>query len=238
MNIRPNRVPVVPPDLAALLAAADDAELLRIIGANRDSDRGWADAALMELHQRHVRFLYPVCRRICSVYLADESQTENLLNRTFWRVYRAAERFDPIRAGCLGDPERITRSVRSWIARQAHWLAKDIAGSTAVRRPCEEGGSELVDQVGQEDDELLECSDEVRAAIDRLPERDRHIVLASFFLTDGDTGRPVPPNENIDAYCAGRWGTTASNVRQIRGRALTSLREVLSPPHSPATVTR
>jgi RNA polymerase sigma factor (sigma-70 family) len=238
MNIRPNRVPVVPPDLAAILAAAGDAELLQIIGENRDSDRGWADAALMELHRRHVKFLYHVCRRICSVYLADESQTENLLNRAFWRVYRAAERFNPVRAGCVGDSVRVTKAVRSWMARQARWLAKDIAGSTAVRPPYEEGGSELVDQVGREDDERLECSDEVRAAIGRLPERDRHIVLAFFFLTDGDTGQPVPPDENIDAYCARRWGTTASNVRQIRSRALTSLGETLSPPHSPAAVTR
>lgn len=238
MSIRPNRFPVVSSEVAELVATEDDAGLLKLIAIERDRNREWADAALMELYLRHLRGLYPVCHRICSMYLADESQAENLLNRTFWRVFRRAEKFDPVRAGCAGDAERTSAAVRCWMVRQARWLAKDIAESTAVRRSDEDGGSEAVEQVGREDGELPECSPEVFAAINRLPERERHIVLAFYFFTDADTHGPVPPNENIDVYCARRWGTTPANVRKIRSRALDMLREWLPPPASRAAVTR
>jgi RNA polymerase sigma factor (sigma-70 family) len=228
MSIRPNRQPVVSPELAELLAGGSGADLLKIIGDERERNRQWAEAALTELYKRHVGVLYPLCRRICAVYLADESQAENLLNRTFWRVFRVAERFDPGRTRCGGDAACLDRSVRYWIVRQARWLAKDIIGR-AVGRAVEHDGQDALDQVGREDEEPPECSPEVTAAIDRLPGRERHVVLAYYFYTDCETDKPVPPDEAVDAYCARRWGTTAENVRKIRSRALAMLREWLTP---------
>jgi DNA-directed RNA polymerase specialized sigma24 family protein len=229
---------VIPPDLAALLADGDDADLLRVIAQERERNREWAEGALMELHRRHVKWLYRLCHRICAEFLADVSQTENLLNRTLWRVYQRAERFEPVLANCAGDPNRTAMAVRCWMIRQAKWLAKDVAESSAMRRQNEDGGSGLVEQIGCEDEEPPECSPEVRAAIDRLPARERHVVLAFYFFTDCESGKPVPPNENIDLYCARRWGTSPPNVRKIRSRALEMLREWIIPATSPATATR
>jgi len=239
MNLRPNRFPAITQEMAALMASGDDADLLRIIAEERDRNREWAEAALMELHGRHVRVLYAVCLRICSVYLADEGQTENLLYRTLWRVFRCAEKFSREKANCVGcDAVMVSRAVRCWMIRQSRWLAKDIANSTAMSRQGE-GGSEEVEQVGIEDEDFtIECSDEVRAALNHLPERDRHILLAFYFFTDADTGRPLQPDENVDAFCARRWGTTKDNVRKIRSRALEAMQEWLAPVASPSAIRR
>lgn len=238
MNIRPNRFPVVSADAAALVAGEHDAGLLRIIGEERRKDQELADAALAELYRRHVEFLYPLCCRVCSVYLSDSSQAENLLARTMWGVYKNAEKFDPARARCADDAACVSRAVRLWIARRARWLAKDIAQTAAAsdRRVVRE--PELLDQVAEESDETVELDDEVVAALRRLPERERHVVLAHYLFTDSETGRLIPPEENIDAYCARRWGTTAANIRKIRSRALESLKEWLTPSASPAAARR
>src|SRR5262245_10854560 len=133
MSIRPNRFPRISPELAKLLADETDTDLLRIIGAEREQDREWADAALTELYRRHVDFLYPVCRRICDEYLGDPSQADSLLNRTIWRVFRTAERFVPAKTRCNGDAVCLQHAVRCWMSRKARWLAKDIAERHAGR---------------------------------------------------------------------------------------------------------
>jgi RNA polymerase sigma factor (sigma-70 family) len=231
MSVRPNRFPRIPPDLAELLAGGTDADLLRIIGDERERNREWAEAALMELHRRHAKFLYPVCLRICEVFLADPNQVENLLSRTFWSVFRTAERFLPEKTNCNGDAACLHHAVRCWMARKARWLAKDIAERSAGRASVALCGPDSLDQLGQEDDDLseCECSEEMTAALNRLTPRERHIVLATYFFLDCETGNPVPPTEHVDVYLARRWGTTPPNVRQIRSRALAKLREMLTP---------
>ena len=238
MSRRPNRSPVVSDEIAALVAEGDDADLLAVIAAERERDREWASAALMELYRRHVRPLYAICRRICSRYLGDDNVCADLLNRTMWKVYRVAERFDRAKAGCESDRDRTSAAVFAWMCQWAKWLAKDVLASAVGRDPQVTGGSEEVNLIGSVDEEPVECSDEVRQALELLPERDRHIVLAFFFATDGDSGGPVPPGENIDIYCARRWGITATYVRKIRERSLAQLREYLSPAFAPTAPAR
>jgi RNA polymerase sigma factor (sigma-70 family) len=231
MNIRPNRILRISPDLANLVAEGTDADLLQIIGAERERNREWAEAALMELHRRNVQFLYAVCLRICTLYLADENQVDNLLSRTFYRVFHTAERFVPDKTRCNGDAECLRCAARAWMARKARWLAKDIIERHSRQSLSPLSELDPPDTFGPVDDELPECSGKTAAAIDRLPARERHIVLASYFVQDCETGIPVPPNEHVhvDKYLARRWGTSEDNIRKIRSRALEKLREMLTP---------
>lgn len=236
MGNNPSRIPVLSPELVALVAEGGDADLLRIIADEREKNRSWAEAALSELHTRHAAELYVSCSRLCRHYLAaDATLAADLLNRVMWRVFNRAEKFDVTKAGCGGDRERTTAAVRLWMIRQARWMAKEVLKGASIRDPHLIEGSDYVEAVGREDEEPYECSAAVHVAIERLPARERHIVLAYFFATDGDTGGPVQPDESVDVYCARRWGITTDYVRKLRERALDKLREYLTPLVASAT---
>jgi RNA polymerase sigma factor (sigma-70 family) len=228
MGVCTDRPPRTSVELAELLAGGTDADLLGVIGAERDRDRASAEAALAELQRRHVSYLYAVCRRICSVYLADPDQAEDLVNRTLWRAFHTAERFEPAKTKCDGDPVCLQRAVHCWLARKAWWLARDVMRQHARRPTVSLWEPETLDQFEHDGDGPPECSEEVANALNRLSARERHVVLATYFLGDCETGKPVPPDEPADAYLARRWGTTQANIRQIRSRALEKLRDMLT----------
>jgi DNA-directed RNA polymerase specialized sigma24 family protein len=231
MDVRPNRIPAISSELADLIACGDDSALLKIISDERLRNVVWANAALMELHKRHSpSFLFPLCKRLCSQYLRNESDARDMLHRLLWRIFGRAERFDPVKAKCQGDQSRVKTAVRSWMAQEAKWLAREIVRLPAlVKGFIQKGGIDIEEhEASKIDNEASEPSERVRKALVKLSHDQRFVILAKFFFTDMSSGGPIPPNEAIDTFCARRLNKTAPYIRQLRSRALKALREHMS----------
>src|SRR5215467_10903695 len=105
-----------------------DADLLMAVG------RGDRDMALRELYQRYERRLYGLGLRL----LGDAGLAEELVQETFVRVWRTADRFDPARG-----------TVPAFIFAIARRLVIDL-----WRRPSSRPFQPEVEQGGQADEAI------------------------------------------------------------------------------------
>jgi len=134
----------------------DDADLLRAIG---EGDR---DRALPELYRRYERRLYGLGLRM----LGDRGLAEELVQETFVRIWRTADRFDPERG-----------TVPTFIFAIARRLAIDL-----WRRPSSRPFEPESESAGKPDTEfdqvLLQVA--VRDALDSLSDAHRQVLELSY----------------------------------------------------------
>ena len=134
----------------------DDADLLRAIG---EGDR---DRALPELYRRYERRLYGLGLRM----LGDRGLAEELVQETFVRIWRTADRFDPDRG-----------TVPTFIFAIARRLAIDL-----WRRPSSRPFQPESEAAGEPDTEfdhvLLQVA--VRDALDSLSDAHRQVLELSY----------------------------------------------------------
>ena len=138
------------------VAERDDADLLRAVG------QGDRDRALPELYRRYERRLYGLGLRM----LGDGGLAEELVQETFVRIWRTADRFDPERG-----------TVPTFIFAIARRLAIDL-----WRRPSSRPFEPESEAAGRPDTEfdqvLLQVA--VRDALDSLSDAHRQVLELSY----------------------------------------------------------
>lgn len=147
---------------------SDDALLAQV--ARGDSD------ALEALYDRHA----PTVLAISLKVIGDRTAAEDVLQETFWRVWRSARTFEPQRG-----------SFTSWLFRIARNLAIDAFRRRNVR-PMEiisaEDPDSLLDQVSDPDMNVAEQAQSaienrrVRNALANLPRVQRQVIEMAYFF--------------------------------------------------------
>lgn len=136
----------------------DDADLLLAVG------RGDRDRALPELYRRYERRLYGLGLRL----LGDRGLAEELVQETFVRVWRTADRFDPDRG-----------TVPTFLFAIARRLAIDLWRRPSSRPFEPEPESEPAGTPETEFDQVL-LQVAVRDALDSLTDAHRQVLELSY----------------------------------------------------------
>jgi RNA polymerase sigma-70 factor, ECF subfamily len=144
-----------------------DEDLLLAVG------RGDREGALTELYRRYERRLYGLGVRL----LGDQGLAEELVQETFLRLWRTADRFDPARG-----------SAATFVFAIARRLAIDL-----WRRPSSRPFQPEADAIAEPDvaiDRLL-LEVTIRDALDSLTEPHRQVLELSYRsdLTQADIAR-------------------------------------------------
>lgn len=228
------------PEPSALDAEADE-DLLIAVGAGDATERELAATAF---YRRYVRPLYAYAFSAYRHTLGEDGACDLVL-QTFRRAFDRADTYNG--ENITGPAHERARTTR-WLTRIADRLFKDWLKSTSESTPLrlQHVGSRSTygalhgepvdldeahlqsdpDAETQDDADPLLHSEEgrqLRAALNRLSQREREILLLSARYEV--PGRQLQIDESeLDALCE-RWGTTRDNVRAIRRRALKKVRE-------------
>ena len=161
-----------------------------------------SEAGLRAAYAAHGDELYRAARRLCG----DPAQAEEIVQETFVRAWRAADRFDEE----LG-------TMRAWLFGIMRHLVIDQARAAAVRPRRAGAFSANVDEVAFDADEIDRAilGWQVEEAMRRLT-RDHQVVLAEVHLR----GRPI-------ADVAAALGVPAGTVKSRVYYALRALRVAL-----------
>lgn len=155
-----------------------DEELIAAV-ARRDS------SAVVALYDRYGRLAFALAYRI----LDDATLAEETVQDAFLQVWRRANTFDPSRGG----------NVRAWLLTVVHNRAIDARRRYIDRRP-RPVPLENVEAVLSVPDVWREVSvrltrDEVRAAVDLLPDEQRQAIELAFF--EGLTHQEISQRINV-----------------------------------------
>ncbi|MBN1605963.1 MAG: sigma-70 family RNA polymerase sigma factor [Polyangiaceae bacterium] len=197
--------------------APSDAELFAQIVKAEPPD--WARPAKRELYQRHAGYLYAVLSRKAHRLLSSCSwSAEDLLQETFARAFERANTFHET-PGLGPDQER--RRTRAWLGTIAQHLLADSL--RAVREVATSADFEQIADPGPPSSGSA-ATRWVQEALELLTERERDVLrVSALYLRVGESHQRLP--NQVAAELAARWGTTNDNVRAIRRRALTRVRE-------------
>jgi RNA polymerase sigma-70 factor (ECF subfamily) len=132
-------------------------------------------AAVAELYDRHSGLLFGVVMRI----LRNRPDAEDVLQEVFARVWTRADTYDE-RLGCPA----------AWLTRMARNRAIDRLRARRTRgegnepAPAEPPREERVAGPGPTPEHLAQATertDQIRSALDALPEEQRVLIVAAFF---------------------------------------------------------
>jgi RNA polymerase sigma-70 factor (ECF subfamily) len=184
--------------MPTLLNDVSDSLLVVAIGRYRED-------ALAEAYRRHGGAVFGLARRI----LSDPARSEEIVQEVFLRLWNEPERFDPARG-----------SLRSFLLAQAHGRAVDLVRSDTSRRAREVREAKAAAEAGYDiEHEVwdLAVADQVRAALDTLPEDERRAIELAYF--GGHTYRDVATVLDTPE------GTVKSRIRVGLKRMRASLNE-------------
>jgi len=190
----------------------------------RGEKRVVADAAFTEFYNRHVAYLYGICRRTYRCLLG-EAGVVDLVQGVFLRVYDRADTYDRnFASGQAASSQR----VRAWMGM----IAANIFRSSLRHQPP----LKLADDLDKKEQAAMfqpspDCdglpSPRLIAfceALDTLSEKERDVLIVwAEYYRFGNKYQRLP--DDISASLAGKWNTTSENVRQIRKRAIDKLRK-------------
>jgi RNA polymerase sigma-70 factor (ECF subfamily) len=133
--------------------------------------------ALAEAYRRHAGAVFGLSRRL----LNEASLAEEIVQEVFLRLWNDPDKFDPGRG-----------SLRSYLLAQCHGRSVDLLRSEISRRRREEND---LRRTAETDYDLerevwdLSVADQVREAIEQLPEGERHAIRLAYL--GGHTYREV-----------------------------------------------
>jgi len=127
------------------------------------------EPALSELYRRHGGAVWALARRVTS----DVHLAEDVCQTVFLRLWTEPDRYDADRG-----------TLRTWLLAQAHGRAVDLVRSEMARRRRQERDAEVrpvrsAEVEAEVHAELL--ADDVRKAVDGLPEGERDAILLSYY---------------------------------------------------------
>ena len=127
------------------------------------------EGALEELYRRHGGAVFGVARRL----LRDGALAEDVAQEVFVRLWTRPDRFDPARG-----------ALRSFLLRDAHGRAIDLLRAEEARRAREDRDHHMSSdsRAGTEEEAMQTVqSEEIRAALAALPDREREAVVLAYF---------------------------------------------------------
>lgn len=125
-------------------------------------------ASLSDAYRDHHGAVYNVARRVCG-----PSGAEDVVQEVFLRLWRDPHRFDPSRG-----------SLRTFLLAMTHTMAIDRVRASTARHRREERSARLGDSVPAdvETDALAhEAREQVVAAVETLPHREKEAILTAFY---------------------------------------------------------
>jgi len=132
-------------------------------------------AALETLYYRHASTVLAVSLKV----IGDQAAAEDVLQETFWRVWRSASTYQPQRGSFTG-----------WLFRIARNLAIDEYRRRNVRPPqmtVTDDADSILDQVADPDMDVAEQAQsvfknrQVRDALASLPRMQRQVIEMAYF---------------------------------------------------------
>ena len=182
-------------------APADDATLLRRVAAGEES-------ALAALYDRWAATIHALARRV----VREPSEADEVVEDTFWQVWRQAGRYDAARG-----------SASAWLLTIARSRALDRRRARARLREEADDAPEAIAEVAAESGrgpyEAAEAADRsrvVRAALAELPEEQRETLELAYYSGLSQT------------EIAERTGTPLGTVKTRMRLALHKLRDRLA----------
>ncbi len=148
----------------AALRRLSDAELLALV---KDGDA----EAFELIYERHVGVAFGLAARICG----SRGVAEDVVQEAFLSVWRGRDRYEPSRG-----------EVRSWVLGIVHHRAIDRIRRSGVherRRADAEGIEEVLEAPDRTEVEIQqrEQADEVRTALQTLPDEQRRVIELAYF---------------------------------------------------------
>jgi RNA polymerase sigma-70 factor, ECF subfamily len=157
--------------------------LHRSIADSKDKLRRLADEELMQIVvsgdadafevilERHADAAFSLAYRMCG----RRSVAEDVAQESFLALWRSAARYDRARG-----------SVRTWTLGIVHNRAIDALRRSSVhdrRRASDEGIEEQLEAPERTDIQAMSnaASDEIRIALDELPNEQRHVIELAYF---------------------------------------------------------
>jgi len=161
LRLRPRQSASVSP---AALRGSSDRGLLELACA------GDAEAFAV-LYDRHSTVAYSLAYRICG----EPAGAEDVVQEAFLSLWCGRDRYDAARG-----------EVRSWLLGIVHNSAIDRLRRTSVherRRASSEGIDERLEAAERTEEEVLdrEHANEVREALDALPDEQREVIELAYF---------------------------------------------------------
>ncbi len=201
------------------LSDQSDEDLLAYM-AMRDDDPCGANSAFKYFHERHVRYVFGVCRRAPKTVLYGAG-VEDLVQQVFLQAYRAAGTY---RGSDSADPDEQRARTRAWLGRIGTNLIR-----SALRN---QRGMELVqydDSEGAVEETVTFCSTDenkprklqlIKDAVDTLNDKERQVcqIKCQWFRGDRD-------NQRLPNDVALKLGMTSESLRQTWLRARRKIKE-------------
>jgi RNA polymerase sigma factor (sigma-70 family) len=190
----------------------------------RSEDAAAAQAAGTVFYNRHVRYLYGVCRNAARKFFLNEDYADDLVADTFLRVYERAETFS---ADGIADPKQLQLRVHAWMGAIANNVLRDMLRGS-LKAPQKHLDTEAwADQPNRVPPEESADVTLVRRAMEEvLDEREREVIRVTFLFYKPEAEQQRLSNADTAALAAALQ-TTSDNLRKIRRKALSKIRDYL-----------
>lgn len=209
-----------------MASGQSDEELIRLMAeARQDSTAN--EEAWREFYERHTRYLYAVLLRAHGQAMG-EARVADIVQETFVRAFQKSSTYRPDDGASDMTSQR--RRVRAWLGRIAENLIKD-----AFRREPQvvfvEDVTEydLGENVEDADNDCRSYSENLRRleeALEKLTDREQEVLRATAYWYRPGQRQQRLPNTAM-AKLAADLNTSADNIRQIRARAMRTLRKLM-----------
>ena len=203
----------------------DDCELLRRM-ADGASERSARREAWGVFYERHSKYVHRKCAAAHSKLIGIENVTD-AVSDTFLRAYEKSATFR-LSGASAEDQERI---VRAWLLRISENIIRDHFRNSPKIVFAEEPELDDREDVQDETENLSVEPPSVKSALveeglKTLSDRDQRVLRETvFWYVPGARYQRMP--HAAMASLAKELNTTPSNIRQIRVRALETLRQYI-----------
>ncbi len=209
---------MLPPD-----GGPDDCELLRRMADNA-SERSARREAWGVFYERHAKYVYRKCAAAHSKLIGIEN-VGDAVSDTFLRAHERAATFK-LSGASVEDQQRV---VRAWLLRINENIVRDHFRNSPKIVFAEE--SELENQEDARDETKLLSVEPLSAksvlveeGLKHLSDREQRVLRETvFWYVPGARSQRMP--HAAMASLTKELNTTPANIRQIRGRALETLRQ-------------
>jgi len=203
----------------------DDCELLRRM-ADDASERSARREAWGVFYERHAKYVHRKCAAAHSKLIGIENVTD-AVSDTFLRAYEKSATFR-LSGASAEDQERI---VRAWLLRISENIIKDHFRNSPKIVFAEEPELDDRENVRDETENLSVGPPSAKSALveeglKQLSDREQRVLRETvFWYVPGARYQRMP--HSAMASLAKELNTTPSNIRQIRVRALETLRQYI-----------
>ena len=132
-------------------------------------------AALEALYDRHASTVLGLALRI----VGERAAAEDVLQETFWRVWKSAETFQPQRGPFTSWLYRIARNLAIDIVRRRNIRPQEISGDDGSASLLEQAPDQAMDVAAQAQSALE--TRQIRSAMNSLPGVQRQVIELAYF---------------------------------------------------------